>query len=66
MYWCTDLNSEGCDVLSLVDVVVQSGGEGEEAVGGDEQLRHQVPVERKWEERGNAQSSYHCVGQVWK
>ena len=43
----TDLNSEGCDVLSLVDVVVQSGGEGEEAVGGDEQLRHQVPVERK-------------------
>ena len=42
-----NLNSEGCDVLSLVDVVVQSGGEGEEAVRGDEQLRHQVPVERK-------------------
>ena len=41
------LNSEGCDVLSLVDVVVQSGGEGEEAVGGDEQLRHQVSIERK-------------------
>ena len=41
------LNSEGCDVLSLVDVVVQSGGEGEEAVCGDEQLRHQVSIERK-------------------
>ena len=47
MYTKPDLNSEGCDVLSLVDVVVQSGGEGEEAVRGDEQLRHQVPVERK-------------------
>ena len=47
MYVLTDLNSEGCDVLSLVDVVMQSGGEGEEAVGGDEQLRHQVSIERK-------------------
>ena len=47
MYVLTDLNSEGCNVLSLVDVVMQSGGEGEEAVGGDEQLRHQVSIERK-------------------
>ena len=47
MYTKPNLNSEGCDVLSLVDVVVQSGGEGEEAVGGDEQLRHQVSIERK-------------------
>ena len=41
------LNSKWCNVLSLVNVVVQAGGEGEEAVGGDEQLRHQVSVERK-------------------
>ena len=41
------LYSQGCDVLSLVYVVVQAGGQGEEAVGGDEQLRHQVSVERK-------------------
>ena len=43
----THLNSEGCDVLSLVDVVMQSGGEGEEAVGGDVKLRHQMSIERK-------------------
>ena len=41
------LNSKRCNVLSLVNVVVQAGREGEEAVGGDEQLRHQVSVERK-------------------
>ena len=41
------LNSKWCNVLSLVNVVVQAGREGEEAVGGDEQLRHQVSVERK-------------------
>ena len=41
------LNSKWCNVLSLVNVVVQAGGQGEEAVGGDEQLRHQVSVERK-------------------
>ena len=41
------LDSERCNVLSLVYVVVQAGGEGEEAVGGDEQLVHQVSIERK-------------------
>ena len=41
------LNSKWCNVLSLVNVVVQAGREGEKAVGGDEQLRHQVSVERK-------------------
>lgn len=59
------LNSKWCNVLSLVNVVVQAGGEGEEAVGGDEQLRHQVSVERKWEEWTDTQGSYHCIGQVW-
>ena len=41
------LYSERCNVLSLVDVVVQAGGQGEEAVGGDEQLRDHVSIEWK-------------------
>ena len=32
------LDPEWSNVLSLVDVVVEAGGEGEEPVGGDVQL----------------------------
>ena len=41
------LYSQGCDVLSLVYVVVQAGGQGEETMGGDEELLHHVSIERK-------------------
>ena len=44
---CLYLDSEGCDVLSLVYVVVQAGGQGQEAVGGDEEFLHHVSIERK-------------------
>ena len=57
------LYSQGCDVLSLVYVVVQAGGQGQEAVGGDEEFLHHVSIERKWEEWLDTLSSYHCVGQ---
>ena len=43
----TDLHSEGCNVLSLVDVVVEAGGEREETMGCDEELLHHVSVEWK-------------------
>ena len=42
-----DLDSEGCNVLSLVDVVVEAGGEREEPMGCDEELLHHVAVEWK-------------------
>ena len=32
------LNSKCCNILSLVDVVVQAGGQGQEAVGGDVEI----------------------------
>ena len=41
------LYSKRCNVLSLVDVVVQAGGQGEEPVGRDEQFRDHVSVEWK-------------------
>ena len=44
------LNSKGCDVLSLVDVVVEAGGEGEEAVGRHVELWDQVAVEGEGEQ----------------
>ena len=43
----THLDSEGCNVLSLVDVVVEAGGEREETMGCDEELLHHVSVEWK-------------------
>ena len=41
------LYSKWCYILSLVNVVVQAGGQRQEPVGGDEQLRNHVPIERK-------------------
>ena len=44
------LNSKWCNILSLVDVVVQAGGQGQEAVGGDVEVLHHVSIEREREE----------------
>ena len=41
------LYPEWCNVLSLVDVVVQARGQRQEPVRGDEQLGDQVSVEWK-------------------
>ena len=60
-----DLNSKWCNVLCLVDVVVEPGGEGEEAVGGDVHLVHQVAVEGEGEQRRNGLRPDHHVGQTY-
>ena len=55
------LNSKWCDILSLVNVVVQAGGQGQEAVGGDVEVVHHVSVEGEREEWGDSLCSNHCV-----
>ena len=58
------LNSKWCNILSLVNVVVQAGGQGQEAVGGDVEVLHHVSVEGEREEGGDCLCSHHCVRQT--
>ena len=58
------LNSKWCNILSLVNVVVQAGGQGQEAVGGDVEVLHHVSVEGERKEGRDCLCSHHCVGQT--